>query len=219
MINHNLANTNIRGLYAVTPGLNDTVQLILQVEAALRGGVRLVQYRHKTANQHIKLEQASELLALCHHYDALLIINDDVNLCKTINADGVHLGANDGEIVAARKVLGANKIIGASCYNQLALALVAEAAGASYVAFGACFVSSTKPHAPHAPLSLFTQAKKELTLPIVSIGGITLSNAQSVIDAGAGAIAVINALFSAADITTTAQQYIQLFYKPAISNI
>ncbi len=215
----NLASTNfhcsmqtISGLYAITPDINDSAQLSLQVEATLRGGARLLQYRHKTASYELKLEQATKLLSICQRYDAKLIINDDVDLCTAINADGVHLGASDREIATARKLLGSEKIIGASCYNQLELAKVAQSAGASYVAFGACFVSSTKPNAAYAPLSLFTQAKKELTLPVVAIGGITLTNAQSVINAGADSIAVINALFGASDITTTAKHYKELFY-------
>lgn len=218
-ISHSLADISlgnqiqsIIGLYAITPDIDDSMQLALKVEAALSGGTRLVQYRHKTASKAHKLEQATELLALCHHYKAQLIINDDVNLCIAINADGVHLGASDGEIAAARKLLGANKIIGASCYNQLYLAKSAQDAGASYVAFGACFVSSTKPNALKAPLSLFAQAKKALSLPLVAIGGITPANAPSVIQAGADAIAVINALFATPDITATAKHYTELFY-------
>lgn len=201
----------ISGLYAVTPDTNDTVQLLLQAEAALKGGVRLLQYRNKIANKTLQYTQAKLLLTLCHRYDAKLIINDDINLCIELGADGVHLGATDGEIASARQILGADKIIGASCYNQLDLARSAQVAGASYAAFGACFVSSTKPNAPQAPLSLFTQAKNELTLPLVAIGGITLDNAQSVLDAGADAIAVINALFGAVDITNTARLYSQLY--------
>lgn len=215
----NLTNTSfahkmqsIHGLYVITPDTDDSVQLALQVEAALKGGAKLVQYRHKTASHALKLEQATELLALCQRYNAQLIINDDIDLCVAINADGVHLGASDGEIAAVRKLLGANKIIGASCYNQLDFAKSAQDAGASYVAFGACFVSSTKPNAAHAPLSLFTQAKKALSLPLVAIGGITPANAPSVIQAGADAIAVINALFVAPDITATAKHYSELFY-------
>ena len=217
-ISHNLANISsgnqtqsISGLYAITPDIDDTVQLALQVEAALRGGTRLVQYRHKTAQNAHKLEQASELLKICHRYHAQLIINDDVNLCMAINADGVHLGASDLDIATARKTLGSDKIIGASCYNQLDLAKSAEAAGASYVAFGACFFSSTKTNAAQTSLGLFAQAKNALTLPIVAIGGITLSNAQSVIKAGADSIAVINALFAAPDITNAAKHYTELF--------
>ncbi len=204
---------HIAGLYAVTPDMVNTVQLALQVEAALQGGVRLVQYRNKSANAALQHTQASQLLVLCHTYGAKLIVNDDVDLCLSIHADGVHLGATDGKIELARQALGANKIIGASCYNQLDLAKAAEIAGADYVAFGACFVSSTKPAALTAPLNLITQAKNALSLPIVAIGGITLGNAQSVIEAGADAIAVINALFGDANISEAAQQYTQLFIK------
>ena len=216
---HSANSSCLNGLYAITPDMADTAQLALQVEAALQGGVRLVQYRNKSANAALQRAQALQLLALCHAYGALLIVNDDVDLCLSINADGVHLGATDGKIELARQALGDNKIIGASCYNQLDLAKAAEIAGADYVAFGACFVSSTKPAALHAPLSLITQAKSQLRLPIVAIGGITLSNAPLVIKAGAEAIAVINALFSVANISQAAQQYTSLFIKQSTNSL
>jgi thiamine-phosphate pyrophosphorylase len=137
-------------------------------------------------------------------------VNDDVALCQLLDADGVHLGATDGDIAAARKLLGASKIIGASCYNRFDLAEQAEAQGANYVAFGACFSSSTKPHAPVANLDLFAQAK-QLHLPTVAIGGITIENAHLVKQAGADAVAVINALFGSNNIEKTATEFTRLF--------
>ena len=200
----------IQGLYAVTPDISDTPLLCQMVDAALQGGVNLVQYRNKLANQHLQFEQASALLKICRQYQTLLIINDDVMLAKRIDADGVHLGKSDGEIAMARTILGADKIIGASCYNQIELAKNAATQGASYIAFGACFASSTKPNAPTASLTLFKEAKK-LNLPIVAIGGITLQNAHVVKDAGAHAIAVVNALFSSQNIAQTATQFKHIF--------
>jgi thiamine-phosphate pyrophosphorylase len=199
------------GLYAVTPDELDTALLCQKVEAALQGGASIVQYRNKAANASLRLIQASALLALCRSFAVPLIINDHLDLCAQIDADGLHLGASDCDLGAARRLLGEDKIIGASCYNQLDLALKAEAAGASYVAFGACFGSETKPDAVNAPLNLFSQAKQKIAIPLVAIGGITLENAPQVIQAGADAIAVVASLFDAMDITSASQQFTQLF--------
>ncbi|MEQ1598441.1 MAG: thiamine phosphate synthase [Methylotenera sp.] len=199
---------SINGLYAVTPDELDTALLCQKVESALQGGASLLQYRNKAADATLRHWQASALQALCRSFAVPLIINDDLDLCVEIGADGVHLGDTDGDVAAARSKLGADKIIGASCYNKLDLAIKAEAAGASYVAFGACFPSQTKPNAAKADLSLF---QIKLNIPKVAIGGITLENAPQVITAGADAIAVVGALFGATDIAKTSQQLSHLF--------
>ncbi len=201
----------ISGLYAVTPDEQNTGVLVAKVEAALQGGVSVLQYRNKLANHKLQTQQARALLPLCRQYHVPLIINDSIKLCLTLDADGVHLGADDGNLSEARARLGGNKIMGASCYNRFDLALSAQQAGADYVAFGACFASSTKPHAPVAELDLFARAKSEFTIPSVAIGGITLENAQLAIAAGANSIAVINAIFSADDVKLTTQQFTKLF--------
>lgn len=202
---------SINGLYAITPDIANTDLLLAKVEAALQGGVNMLQYRNKTASHKLQTQQARELLPMCRQYNVPLIINDSVKLCLTLDADGVHLGADDGNLAEVKARLGPSKILGASCYNRFDLALQAQKAGASYVAFGACFSSSTKPNATKASLDLFTRAKTELAVPCVAIGGITLGNAPSVILADADAIAVIEALFNAADIAKTSQQFTQLF--------
>jgi len=200
----------IKGLYAVTPDLADTAELLCRAEAALRGGANVLQYRNKAAAYALKREQASELMWLCEVHGVPFIINDHVLLCLELDADGVHLGGTDGDIAAARRLLGARKIIGASCYNSLALAERAKAQGADYVAFGACFDSATKPAATSAPLELFAQARP-LGLPMVAIGGITPENAALAIAAGADAVAIIGALFDANDIEATAHTFNNLF--------
>lgn len=200
----------ISGLYAVTPDIEDTQLLCKMVTAALAGGASVVQYRNKLADADLQREQASALLPICRQYKVPFIINDDVALSQLLDADGVHLGATDGDIAAARKLLGVHKVIGASCYNRFDLAEQAKAQGATYIAFGACFSSSTKPHAPVASLDLFAQAK-QLSLPTVAIGGITLENARLVKQAGADAVAVINALFGSNNIEKTATEFTQLF--------
>ena len=141
----------IAGLYAVTPDLDDTALLLDKVRSALAGGARLVQYRNKIADAEMQLIQAQALRKLTRDSNVIFIINDNPQLAAKVDADGVHLGANDGEVAAARALLGENKLIGVSCYNKLQLARNAVAAGADYVAFGAFFSSSVKPNAAVAP--------------------------------------------------------------------
>lgn len=201
----------IQGLYAITPDTFNTELLCEKVSSVLQGGATLVQYRNKAANASLRLRQATALLALCRSFNVPLIINDHLDLCAQIDADGLHLGATDCDLGAARRLLGEHKILGASCYNRLDLVVQAEAAGASYAAFGACFSSDTKPDAVNAPFSLFAEAKQKTTIPLVAIGGITLENAIQAIEAGASAIAVVGALFEAEDIAATSQQFTHLF--------
>ena len=205
----------IKGLYAITPDTADTDVLLQKVESALQGGVNVLQYRNKTANHKLQTQQARAILPLCRQYNVPLIINDSIKICLTLDADGVHLGADDGNLAEVRSRIGKDKILGASCYNRFDLALQAQQAGASYVAFGACFASLTKPNALVAGFDLlsdlFSRAKTELAIPSVAIGGITLQNAPQVIKAGANAIAVINAIFNANDVKLASQQFSRLF--------
>ena len=188
----------MRGLYAITP---EGPGLLDKVRAALDGGIALLQYRRKNGTP----EEAKKVLNLARRYGVPLIINDSVELA--LRADGVHLGRDDGDLSAARKKLQ-GKILGASCYDRLALARSAVAAGADYVAFGSVFASPTKPGAVRAPLSLF---KTDLGVPKCAIGGITLENATEVITAGADLLAVITDLFDAPDIAARARAYAKLF--------
>lgn len=201
--------TAVQGLYAVTPDILDTMCLSNMVKSAILGGANVVQYRNKLADNTLLLEQAYILKKLCLAHAVPFIVNDHVALALEVKADGVHLGATDGEISQARKALGANKIIGASCYADLLLAEQAVQDGANYVAFGACFASSTKPNAPVANPIVFKNARY-LNVPLVAIGGITLQNIATLKVAGADAFAVINALFGVEDITLRAQQFKQV---------
>ncbi len=203
-------NKAINGLYAVTPDLADTAVLLAKTKAALDGGTRLLQYRNKTADEDLRRVQATALRGLCRRYGATLIINDHVELACESDADGVHVGADDAGVAAARTRLGPGKIIGATCGNDLQRALAAVAAGADYVAFGSFFASAVKPGAVRAPLALLQQARRQVAVPVVAIGGITLDNAARLIDAGADAVAVISALFTAPDIEAAARKFCQL---------
>jgi thiamine-phosphate pyrophosphorylase len=202
-----------RGLYAVTPEEPDTEVLTLKVRNALAGGAHIVQYRNKSANASLRREQGAELLALCRTAGAPLIVNDDLDLALAIGADGLHLGHGDTALAAARAKLGEGRLLGASCYGRLELALAARSAGADYVAFGSAFPSATKPGAMPAPLGLYREARALLDSPIVAIGGITLENARIVIEAGVDAVAVISALFDAPDIEAAARGFDRLFFK------
>lgn len=202
----------VEGLYAITPELTDTADLLKRVRSAVAGGASCVQYRNKTASPSLRQAQSAGLLEICRHAGACFIVNDDVALAAEINADGVHLGKDDGSVAEARRRLGKSAVIGVSCYNDLSLADQAVSAGADYVAFGSFFPSLTKPDAVRADLSLLRHARERCGLPIVAIGGIHLNNASPLIDAGATALAVINALFEAPDIERAAQQFNALFY-------
>ena len=202
---------NSKGLYAITPDGLSGERLIEQVGAALRGGATLVQYRDKQRDLRQQGEIAQALRALCRQHGARLIINDSLPLALAVDADGVHLGGSDGDLTAARRALGAGKLLGASCYADFELARQAVAAGADYVAFGAVYPSPTKPHAPRAPLSLFARCRAELGVTSCAIGGITAANGAALVAAGADLLAVITDLFEAPDVTARAADFAQLF--------
>jgi len=203
--------TTLRGLYAVTPDWNDSKRLLAVTEAILAGGCRIVQYRNKATSDCHRQEQAGALRALTRRHDALLIVNDFVDLALQVEADGVHLGGDDGDLAAARQHLGPGKILGASCYDDLALAGQAQAAGVDYVAFGSFFPSQVKPAARRASLDLLRAARQEIELPICAIGGITPANAPALIAAGADLLAVISALYEADEPKAAAERFASLF--------
>ena len=183
-----------RGLYAITQTENKSDDTIIdEVEAAIKGGAVIVQYRDKNPADALFL--ARELVKICHQHKVPLIINDDVELAVMVGADGVHIGKEDGAIAQARKRLGNNAIIGVSCYNFIERAIEAQTQGATYVAFGRFFPSSSKPLAAPAQLETLQQAKLRLNIPIVAIGGILPENAAQLLAAGADLLAVIGGLF------------------------
>ncbi len=170
-----------------------------------------MQYRDKSGDVARRHEQASELVALCRRFGVPLIVNDDLRLADLTDADGVHLGRDDGSLREARIILGKDKFVGASCYQSLELAQAAQAAGADYVAFGSFFASPTKPAAPRAGPDLLREAAPVIRVTLVAIGGITLANAPRLLDAGADCLAVLSALFDAPDIRASAHDLNQLF--------
>ena len=185
----------LRGLYAITPDGLPEATLLAKAEAVLAGGAAVLQLRDKSDDAARRLRLAQALAALCRRFGARFIVNDDLALALAAGADGLHLGVDDGDLLAARRALPPGAILGASCYADIELARRAVAAGADYVAFGAVHPSSTKPLAVRAPLSLLGRARAELGVPVCAIGGITLANAAEIVAAGADLIAVVSDLF------------------------
>jgi len=202
---------HMRGLYLVTPNWNDTERLLAATEAALRGGAALVQYRHKDADCILRLEQGEALLALCRRHGKPLIVNDHVALCMHLDADGVHVGGTDIAVEHARRLLGPGKIVGASCYGQLDLARAAQAAGASYAAFGGFYPSPVKKYDFVTEPALVTQARAALALPLVVIGGMTPQNAAPLVARGADMVAAITSVYADADAEAAARRFAALF--------
>ena len=206
----------LHGLYAVTPENADGARLLADVGAALAGGCRLVQYRDKSSPAPERVARAQALRRLTLAHDTRLLINDDIALAFLVKADGVHLGREDGDLAAARAILGPTRLLGASCYADYSAAQRAATAGADYVAFGAVHPSPTKPDAVPAAVDLFFRAKTALPVASCAIGGITLENAPALIAAGADLLAVITDLFSAPDIAARAAAYQDLFKEAQI---
>lgn len=204
-------NTLIAGLYAITPDIADTDELLRRTRAALGGGTRILQYRNKTASPALRHEQALALQHICAESGVPLIINDHLDLALAVNAAGLHLGGDDGDIAAARARLGPHRLLGASCYDRIELAHKAVAAGADHIAFGSFFASGVKPDAVRPPPDLITRAKREFRSPVVAIGGITPHNAPQLIAAGVDAVAVISAIFTAPDVAAAAREFRTLF--------
>lgn len=206
------------GLYGITPEWDDTDRLLTAIDQAAEGGMVALQWRRKTIAPEDRLGQVRRVAERCHKLGLLLIINDDWRLAALIDADGVHLGREDGSLAQARLALGSDKIIGCSCYNDPRLAAEALKADVDYIAFGAMYPSSTKPGAVRATLDHIAQGRRltenSLIRPrtaVVAIGGITADNAAPIVHAGADSIALISGLFDAPDIRATAARCQALF--------
>lgn len=190
-----------RGVYAITDSTLVTRLggLTAAVESTLRGGAVAIQYRDKGADRARRLGEARALRSLCHAYAVPLIVNDDVDLAREILADGVHVGNDDLSVGETRNLLGADAIVGVSCYDLPERALQAASEGASYVAFGSFFPSPSKPAAARVTVECLASVRSRIGIPVVAIGGITAANAAPVVAAGADFLAVISDIFGADD--------------------
>jgi len=201
-----------QGLYGITPQWPDVDRLTEAVTRAAQGGMVALQWRRKMLAPEEHLTQARTMAALCRRLGVVFIVNDDWRLALAVDADGVHLGRDDGSLTEARQALGAEKILGCSCYDQPDLARRAMQAGVDYVAFGAIYPSSTKPDAVRATFAHIAQGRRMADAharprpAVVAIGGITPENAAAVVQAGADNVALIQGLFEAADVTQAAKR-------------
>ena len=203
----------LRGLYAITPDLDDIATLVAKVSAAIAGGAQAIQYRNKTATDSLRQKQASMLSRVCDGAGAIFIVNDDLALAQAVGAAGVHLGEEDGAVARARKIAGDGLLIGVSCYNDIARAKRLVAEGADYIAFGSFYPSATKPEARRAEPTLLRRAQA-LGVPVVAIGGITAANGRALVESGADALAVISYVFdhdNLADVTRAASEIVACF--------
>ena len=198
-----------RGLYLITPDDPDPSQLFARTRPLL-AFASCLQLRNKAMDADALRVAGIALRSACKDAGVPLLINDDAALAAELGADGVHLGEHDGDIASARRLLGDDAIIGASCYDDIERARRLAAEGASYLAFGAFFPSPTKPNARRASLQLLRDSA-HLGLPRVAIGGITPDNAPSLVDAGADLVAVISGVFDAPDPVAAARAYLSLF--------
>lgn len=201
----------MRGLYLVTPNWDDTDRLLDVTEQALEEGVALLQYRHKHADAALRREQAGALLLLARKYGVPFIVNDFIDLCQELDADGVHVGGTDISVAEARVRLGKQKLVGASCYGDLQLAHKAQLEGASYMAFGGFYPSLVKQYPVTTDPDIVLQAKREIALPCVVIGGLTPENAAPLAARGADLVAAISSVYLADDVTISVREFNKLF--------
>ena len=192
VVNKQVQTVSISGVYLITDQGTDLVE---RVCLALRGGISVLQYRAKGKEHDVCLVEGKELKRLCAVYGVSFIVNDDIQLAKELDADGVHLGQDDGTVADARAILGAEKIIGKSTHN-LEEALLAEKDGADYIGFGAMYPTESKVISHLPGTAGLAAIRKQIKIPVVAIGGITAGNACRVIEAGADALAVISSVLS-----------------------
>ena len=202
----------MRGLYLITN--DDPIQLLLEkLDAALATKqVAILQYRRKKIEKADQPAEVEQIKLLCEKYQVPFVINDDLKLAAQFGL-GVHLGQSDGEITDAKSQLPEGVIIGRTCLNSLELAQKAIADGATYIAFGAVYATSTKPEAGNVGIDVIKQAAAQYDLPICAIGGLTVENSKPVIEAGADLCAVISDILgrSTAEIPARVQAWAQLF--------
>ena len=212
-----MSGPGLKGLYAITDGtLTPGPRLTAAVEAAIRGGARVVQYRDKSTDAARRQRETAALAGLCAGHSVSFIVNDDVELALASGADGVHLGREDTALAAARVRLGPRAIIGVSCYDSLETAVASAHGGADYVAFGSFYASESKPGAVRAPLELLARARRALGIPVCAIGGITPENGGALLEAGADMLAVIRGVFATGDVEAAARGYARLFSPPMV---
>lgn len=198
----------LNGLYVITDDiLTPSKTIIDQVELALQGGAKIIQLRNKTDSKEEIKEQAKKLQTLCTSYDALFILNDEIDLAIQLQCDGLHIGKSDHHrFDEIRKDF--RGVVGVSCYGDLRLAKGFQDKGADYVAFGSFFRSPTKPTSTIVPLDILKHAKKHLDIPICAIGGINSKNVDHILAYQPDMICLISDIWSHKEIKLHTQSYV-----------
>lgn len=192
-------------LYAVTDRhWTGEKTLVQQTEEAIKGGATFVQIREKNLAEEKFYEEAVQLKELCEKYKIPFVVNDNVPLAKKINADGVHIGQDDMNVLEARKILGGQKIIGVSA-QTVEEAVLAEKQGADYLGVGAVFPTGSKDDAVEVPLETLKKICAAVKIPVVAIGGISKENVSELKGSGICGISVISAIFAQQDIISAAK--------------
>lgn len=201
----------MKGLYVITDEkLTPYDRMLDMVQQALEGGAKIVQLRDKNNTDEFLFDYGLKLKELCHRYGAYFIVNDRVELALKLDADGVHVGEEDENIEKVMEMMK-GKIVGVSCYGSVERAKQMQELGATYVAFGSFYFSPTKPKSKIVPKEIIPQAKKELSIPVCVIGGLTVERAKELVEMGADLVAVINDIWTAPDIKQRASEYRALF--------
>ena len=183
----------LNGLCFITGRKESCLTLKEIVTIVLSTGVRWIQYREKDKSRRDIYRGALMLRELTDKFRASLIVNDYADIAIAVNADGVHLGQDDLPLKEARKILGKEKIIGISTHS-IEQAIEAEQGGASYIGFGPIFHTKTKDAGEPKGIEILREVKRHIKIPVIAIGGISAENLESVIDAGADAVAVSSAI-------------------------
>lgn len=197
------------GLYFITDSKLTKKTVIDNVKSAVKGGVKIIQYREKEASAEQMLEEAKEIKKLCQKNNVIFLVNDRIDIALAADADGVHLGQDDARYETARKLLGKNKIIGLTTHN-VKESVEAERLGADYIGLSPIFPTSTKDDAGKAcGTEMIALVKKYVKIPIVAIGGINESNIGQVLGAGAKNMAIISAILAKDSVERAVKVFIQ----------
>jgi thiamine-phosphate pyrophosphorylase len=199
-------------LLLVTDHCDDVAAFCSTIESAVRSGVSMVQLREKTADSRNFYQLALQVQQITRQYKLPLIINDRLDIALAVDADGVHVGQEDLPVAVVRRLLGPDKIIGATAAT-VAAALHAEAEGADYIGSGAMFPTLTKPGKPVLPMSVLAQIKQAVQVPVVAIGGITADNLLALKNTGVDGIAVVSAIMNSTDPAAATQEILSLWRK------
>ena len=204
----------LKGIYAITDCENLAFETMLEKTGQiLEAGIIALQYRDKNADDKLRRVRAKLLQDACRKFAVPFIVNDDIHLADFLKADGVHIGIDDPDYAEARNILGNKAIIGVSCYNNMQSAISAQNQGADYVAFGSFYPTRTKENTVQATTDLLIQAKQEVCIPVVAIGGITPENARPLLDSGADILAVVSNVYDCDDPITAVLALKELFQK------